>query len=212
MKSSGQVVVVNPALPIKTLQELVTYAKAHPGQVSYASSGFGTVQHLAGELFNARTGAALLHVPYRGGAPATNDLLGGHVQVMFDAIGNTLPEYQGRQAARARGAAREPRRRAARRADRRRGRRARGRDSTAGSACSRRARRRRDVLDKLTTTIAAAMADQELAQRLIAAGNDTDFLVGPALGERLDDDKDSIAAIVKAAGIQPDSEITGRMG
>ncbi len=90
VKSSGQVVVVNPALPIRNLEELVTYAKAHPGQVSYASSGFGTVQHLAGELFNARTGAALVHVPYRGGAPATNDLLGGHVQVMFDAIGNTL--------------------------------------------------------------------------------------------------------------------------
>jgi tripartite-type tricarboxylate transporter receptor subunit TctC len=58
--------------------------------VSYASSGFGSVQHLAGELFNARTGAALVHVPYRGGAPATNDLIGGHIQVMFDSIGNTL--------------------------------------------------------------------------------------------------------------------------
>jgi tripartite-type tricarboxylate transporter receptor subunit TctC len=88
--SSGLAVVVNPALPVKNLVELVAYAKAHPGQVSYASSGFGSVQHLAGELFNARTGAALAHVPYRGGAPATNDLIGGHIQVMFDSIGNTL--------------------------------------------------------------------------------------------------------------------------
>jgi tripartite-type tricarboxylate transporter receptor subunit TctC len=61
-----------------------------------------------------------------------------------------------------------------------------------------------DVLDKLSTTIAAAMADRELSQRLIAAGNDIDFLIGPALGERLRHDKDAIAAIVKAAGSQPE--------
>ena len=94
VKSSGQVVVVNPALPVTSLQELVQYTKAHKGEVSYASSGFGTVQHLAGELFVAHTGAPLTHVPYRGGAPATNDLIGGHIQVMFDAIGNTLQNIQ----------------------------------------------------------------------------------------------------------------------
>ena len=77
IKSSGQVVVVNPALPATSLEELVQYAKAHKGEVSYASSGFGTVQHLAGELFVAHTGAPLTHIPYRGGAPATNDLIGG---------------------------------------------------------------------------------------------------------------------------------------
>ncbi len=94
VKSSGQVVVVNPALPVTSLQELVQYTKAHKGEVSYASSGFGTVQHLAGELFVAHTGAPLTHIPYRGGAPATNDLIGGHIQVMFDAIGNTLQNIQ----------------------------------------------------------------------------------------------------------------------
>jgi len=77
VKSSGQVVIVNPSLPVQSLRDLVDYAKAHRGQVSYASSGFGTLQHPAGELFIARTGAPLVHVPYRGGAPATNDLLGG---------------------------------------------------------------------------------------------------------------------------------------
>ena len=186
-----------------TLQELVTYAKAHPGQVSYASSGFGTVQHLAGELFNARTGAALVHVPYRGGAPATNDLLGGHVQVMFDAIGNTLQNIKaGKLRAlavlRARRAAVLPDVPTAAEAG------VPGSSSTAGSACSRRARRRATCSTSCPRTIAAAMADQELAQRLIAAGNDTDFLVGPALGARLQQDKDAIAAIVKAAGIQPE--------
>jgi len=61
-----------------------------------------------------------------------------------------------------------------------------------------------DVLDKLSATVASAMADGDLAARLVAAGNDTDFLVGPALGERLQEDKAAIAAIVKAAGIQPE--------
>ena len=203
VKSSGQVVVVNAALPIRNLADLVTYAKAHPGQVSYASSGFGTVQHLAGELFNARTGAALVHVPYRGGAPATNDLLGGHVQVMFDAIGNTL---QNIKAGKLRALAVLRARRAAVLPD----------VPTAAEAgvpgvelngwvgLFAPGETPPDVLDKLSTTIAAAMADQELAQRLIAAGNDTDFLVGPALGARLRQDKDAIAAIVKAAGIQPE--------
>ncbi|MBN9428400.1 MAG: tripartite tricarboxylate transporter substrate binding protein [Burkholderiales bacterium] len=90
----GQVVVVNKDLPVKTLAELVAYAKANPGKLSYASSGVGTVQHFAGELFKARTGAPLLHVPYRGGAPAATDLAGGHVHVMFDSLTNQLSNIQ----------------------------------------------------------------------------------------------------------------------
>lgn len=88
--SSGLVIVVTPSLPVKTLAELVQYAKAHPKDLSYASSGSGTVQHLAGELFIAKTGAPLLHVPYRGGAPAANDLMAGQVHVMFDSLSNQL--------------------------------------------------------------------------------------------------------------------------
>ncbi|VCU71144.1 Tripartite tricarboxylate transporter family receptor [Pigmentiphaga humi] len=86
----GQVVVVNDQLPVRTLKELVAYAKANPGKLSYASSGIGTVQHFGGELFQARTGTKLIHVPYRGGAPAATDLAGGHVQVMFDSLTNQL--------------------------------------------------------------------------------------------------------------------------
>jgi len=86
----GQVVVVNSQLPVRTLAEFVAYAKANPGKLSYASSGVGTVQHFGGELFQARTGTKLVHVPYRGGAPAATDLAGGHVQVMFDSLTNQL--------------------------------------------------------------------------------------------------------------------------
>lgn len=88
--SAGLVVVVTSSLPVRTLGELVQYAKANPTAVAYASSGAGTVQHLGGELFKARTGAPLLHVPYRGGAPAANDLIAGQVQVMFDSLSNQL--------------------------------------------------------------------------------------------------------------------------
>jgi tripartite-type tricarboxylate transporter receptor subunit TctC len=88
--SSGLVIVVNSALPIQTVSDLVAYAKANPKALAFASSGNGTVQHLAGELFKARTGAPLLHVPYRGGAPAANDLIAGQVQVMFDSVSNQI--------------------------------------------------------------------------------------------------------------------------
>jgi tripartite-type tricarboxylate transporter receptor subunit TctC len=77
------VMVVNPSFPAKTVPEFVAYAKANPGKVNFASGGNGTPPHVVGELFKMMTGVNLVHVPYRGGAPAVTDLLGGQVQVMF---------------------------------------------------------------------------------------------------------------------------------
>jgi len=74
---------VNPGLPSKTLPEFIAYAKANPGKLSMASPGSGTTPHIAGELFKIMTGIDMIHVPYRGGAPALNDLAGGQVQVAF---------------------------------------------------------------------------------------------------------------------------------
>src|SRR5262249_1527237 len=74
---------VNPSVPVDTVPEFIAYAKAHPGKLNMASAGSGTPQHVAGELFKAMTGVSMLHVPYRGAAPALADLLGGQVQVMF---------------------------------------------------------------------------------------------------------------------------------
>ncbi len=203
VKSSGQVVVVNPALPVKTLQELVQYAKAHKGEVSYASSGFGTVQHLAGELFVAHTGAPLTHVPYRGGAPATNDLVGGHIQVMFDAIGNTLQNIEAGKL-RALAVLRAQRARVLPDVPTAAEAGVPGVELNGWVGLFAPAAAPRPILDKLISTLAASTKDQELTQRLMAAGNDPDFLIGPALGERVRQDKDMIAAIVKAAGIQPE--------
>jgi tripartite-type tricarboxylate transporter receptor subunit TctC len=74
---------VNPSVPVKTIPELIAYAKANPGKLSYASAGIGTTSHLAGQLFNTMTGANLQHVPYRGDGPAMADLIAGQVQVGF---------------------------------------------------------------------------------------------------------------------------------
>src|SRR5207249_5776803 len=77
------VMVVNPMFPAKTVPEFIAYAKANPGKISMASSGNGTPQHIAGELFKMMTGVDMVHVPYRGGAPALTDLISGQVQVIF---------------------------------------------------------------------------------------------------------------------------------
>ncbi len=84
------VMVVNPALPPKTVPEFVAYTKANPGKVNMASAGVGTSGHLAGELFKMMTGADMVHVPYRGGAPALADLLGGQVQVFFGVVASSM--------------------------------------------------------------------------------------------------------------------------
>jgi tripartite-type tricarboxylate transporter receptor subunit TctC len=84
--SDPTILVVNPSLPVKTVPELIEYLKAHPGQVNMASGGVGSTPHLAGELFKMLTGTTMLHVPYRGDAPAVTDMLAGQDQVMFDMV------------------------------------------------------------------------------------------------------------------------------
>jgi tripartite-type tricarboxylate transporter receptor subunit TctC len=80
------VVVVNPSVPVKSIPELIAYAKANPGKLNMASSGNGSTIHMSGELFKMLTGINMVHVPYRGGAPALTDMISGQVQVMFDNI------------------------------------------------------------------------------------------------------------------------------
>jgi tripartite-type tricarboxylate transporter receptor subunit TctC len=86
------VMVLNPSVPAKTVTEFIAYAKAHPGNLNMASSGIGTSVHVGGELFKMMTGIDMLHVPYRGAAPAITDLIGGRVQVMFATLPSSI-EY-----------------------------------------------------------------------------------------------------------------------
>jgi len=85
--SSGMgVLVVNPAIPVKSVLELIVYAKANPGKMTVASAGIGSAPHMFWELFRSMTGVNMLHVPYRGGGPALTDLLGGQVQAYFSTL------------------------------------------------------------------------------------------------------------------------------
>jgi tripartite-type tricarboxylate transporter receptor subunit TctC len=86
------VMVVNPSVPTKTVPEFIAYAKSNPGKINMASPGVGTSVHLSGELFKMMTGIDMVHVPYKGAAPALTDLLGGQVQVMFGTMPSSI-EY-----------------------------------------------------------------------------------------------------------------------
>ena len=82
---------VNPTVPVKTIPELIAYAKENPGKLNMASSGIGSTIHMSGELFKMMTGIKMTHVPYRGSAPALTDMIGGQVQVMFDNMPTASP-------------------------------------------------------------------------------------------------------------------------
>ncbi|HKA81388.1 MAG TPA: tripartite tricarboxylate transporter substrate binding protein [Xanthobacteraceae bacterium] len=89
------VLMVNPGVPAKDVQELIAYAKSNPGKVYFGSAGMGSTPHLSGELFKSMTGTELTHVPYRGTGPAMNDLVGGHIQMFFDLLPGSLPQISG---------------------------------------------------------------------------------------------------------------------
>lgn len=89
------ILVVHPSLPVKSTADLVTLAKRRPGELNYASAGVGGLPHLAGELFKSLAGVTLNHVPYKGAAPATVDLVAGHVTIMFNNMLSAMPHVKG---------------------------------------------------------------------------------------------------------------------
>jgi tripartite-type tricarboxylate transporter receptor subunit TctC len=89
--SNVNVLVVHPSVPARDVRELIAYAKANPGKLSFGSAGTGTSQHMAGEMFKLSTGVQMTHVPYKGGGPATADLIAGQIPLMFADISAALP-------------------------------------------------------------------------------------------------------------------------
>jgi tripartite-type tricarboxylate transporter receptor subunit TctC len=89
--SAPLMLVVHPALPTRTVKELIAYARANPGKLSFGSGGRGATPHLAGEMFKLMAGVQMTHVPYKGGGPALVDLVGGQIQLMLENIPSTLP-------------------------------------------------------------------------------------------------------------------------
>ena len=92
----------SPNMPFKNVRELIAYAKDNPGKLMNASSSNGSPGHVGGELFKYMTGTEIVHIPYKGGAQAINDLIAGHVQLMFESLNSISSTAQGRQGARAR--------------------------------------------------------------------------------------------------------------
>jgi tripartite-type tricarboxylate transporter receptor subunit TctC len=97
VSTSSNFLVVHPGLPAKTVQELIAYAKAHPGKLNYSSGGLGVPPHLVAEMFKQKTGTDIVHVAYRGGGPALADVVAGQVQMTFGNPANTLPFILGGQ-------------------------------------------------------------------------------------------------------------------
>jgi tripartite-type tricarboxylate transporter receptor subunit TctC len=91
VSDSPILLVVNPSVPAHSVAELVTYAKANPGKVNFSSGGVGTIPHLTGELFKAKAGLNVVHVPYRGGGPSIADVVGGQIQFTFEGMNVLLP-------------------------------------------------------------------------------------------------------------------------
>lgn len=91
---TANILVVNPAVPAKSMKELVAYAKANPGKVTFASQGNGSTGHIVGEQFKDLASVNIVHVPYRGGAPAVQDLIAGHVTMMFDVLTLAVPQVK----------------------------------------------------------------------------------------------------------------------
>jgi tripartite-type tricarboxylate transporter receptor subunit TctC len=202
ISASGLVVVVNPALPIMTLTDLVRVGREQPGKLSFASSGHGTSQHLAGELFMARTGARLVHVPYRGGFAGTTDLMAGHVQVMFDSLGNVLNNIRSEKlralaVLRDRRSPQLPSLPTATEAG------VNGVELGGWLGLFAPAATPAAIRDKLTSTLVAATREGAIMARLIELGNEDEVMTGDVVVKRLVEDRALFAEIVEKAGIVP---------
>jgi len=193
---------VNPAFPAKTVLEFIAYAKANPGKISMASGGNGTSSHMAGELFKAMAGINMVHVPYRGTAPALTDLLGGQVQVMFASVLASI-EY-----------VRDGRLRALAVTTASRsealpdiptvGDFVLGYEASAWQGVGAPKNTPGEIVERLNTEINASLADPKMRARLADLGGTAFGSTPREFGKLIAEDTEKWAKVVKLAGIKPD--------
>lgn len=195
--------VVGPDLPVKNVAELIDYLKKHPGKVSYASTGNGTSTHLEGELFKFMAKVHMVHIPYRGSGPALTDMVGGHVQLMFDAVGSSQPLVK---SGKLRALAVTTEKRSPSMPDlptvAESG--LPGFDAMPWLGILAPAGTPRPIVDRLHREITAILADDELRQSLASKGLDVVGNTPAKFASFLKRDIDKWAGVVKFANIKPD--------
>lgn len=193
--------IVNPSVPAKTIGELISYAKGRPGQLSVASSGNGAANHIAAELLKMMTGIDLVHVPYRGGAPALSDLLAGQVQMMFDPIVGLIEHIK---TGRVRALAVTTAERSEALPDTPTvGSFLRGYEAATWNGIAAPRDTSGEIVDKLNKEINAALVDIGMKTRISDMGA-APFISSPAhFGKFIADETEKWAKVVKFAGLQP---------
>jgi tripartite-type tricarboxylate transporter receptor subunit TctC len=193
---------VNPSVPTKTFPEFIAYAKANPGKLNFASGGNGTSLHVAGELFKMMAGVNLVHVPYRGSAPALTDMMSGQVQVMFDVLTSSIQHIRS-------GALRALAVTTATRSDvlpdlPTVGDFVPGYEASTWYGIAAPRNTTAEMVDKLNEEINAGLADPKLKARLADLGG-TVLLASPAdFGKLIADETEKWAKVVKYSGMKPE--------
>jgi tripartite-type tricarboxylate transporter receptor subunit TctC len=196
------VMVVHPDVPAKTVAEFIAYAKANPGTINMASSGSGTSVHMSGELFKVMTGINMQHVPYRGSAPAMQDLLTNRVQVMFDNLPGSMPHIKA-GTLRALGVT------AGKRAEALPdvptiGETVPGYEAVIWYGIAAPKGTPPEVVDTLNTAVNAVLADPQLKARLAALGGEPMPMAPAQFGKLIADETEKWAKVVKFSGAKAD--------
>ncbi len=197
------ILVAHQSVPAKSVQELITHAKANPGKLSFGSAGNGGGTHLAGELFKMMAGVDLLHVPYRGSAPAMSDLLGGQVQLMFSDAPSALPHIKSGRL-RALGVGTPKRSELAPDIPTIAEAGLRGYESTSWAAVVAPAATPKEIVAKLNADIVKALNDPVVKQRLLDAGAEANPGTAEQFGKFLRSEIVKYAKVVKEANVKAD--------
>jgi tripartite-type tricarboxylate transporter receptor subunit TctC len=196
------VMVVNPLVPASTVPEFIAYAKANPGKINYASAGIGTPPHVSSELFKMMTGVNIVHVPYRGAAPAITDLLGGQVQVMF---ATTTASFEYIRAGNLRALAVTTATRWEGMADLPTvGDFVPGFEASQWYGISAPSATPAEIVDKLNMEINAALADPKLKLRLADLGGTVHPGTPAEFGKLIADETEKWGKVIKFAGVKPE--------
>ena len=195
------VVVVNPGVPAKNIRELISLAKSRPGALNFGSSGSGGSNHLAGELFNAMAGVKMVHIPYKGNAPALVDLVGGHVDVVFNGLTSAIPLIRGGKL-RALGMTSLTRAGAMPEVPTLDEQGLKGFLAVAWNGLTAPARTPRNVIDKINADVLKLVKTPELVERLKADGSDPAGYSVEQYQKFLRDETTKWAKVIAAAGVK----------